>query len=319
MRADPRASRSSPRSASSSSTPPRTTSRTSCSSPSCSRPSSCPPCTRKRPGDAARQLAEFTPRLPRALHAPGDQVQRQHHRRLAVHASRTTSSTTSPTCSGATARSSKQYKLHVTPSERRWWGVQPGDRLEVFDTDRGKIAILICYDIEFPELARIAAAQGGADPVRALQHRRPRTATCACATAPRRAASRTTSTWPISGCVGNLPFVDNADIHYAQSGIFTPSDVSFARDGIAAECTPNIETLVDPRRRPRAPAPPPRHGHGPELDRPPRRPLPRALRGGAGGAAGDLRRRYGVRTTSPRFARWFGAAGACRRIVEMLS
>jgi predicted amidohydrolase len=48
----------------------------------------------------------------------------------------------------------------------------------------------------------------------------------------------------ISGCVGNLPFVDNADVHYGQSGIFTPADVSFARDGIAAECTPNIEALV---------------------------------------------------------------------------
>jgi predicted amidohydrolase len=48
----------------------------------------------------------------------------------------------------------------------------------------------------------------------------------------------------ISGCTGNLPFVPNADVHYAQSGIFTPLDFSFARDGIAAECTPNIETLV---------------------------------------------------------------------------
>jgi predicted amidohydrolase len=48
----------------------------------------------------------------------------------------------------------------------------------------------------------------------------------------------------ISGCVGNLPFVANADVHYAQSGIFTPLDFSFARDGIAAECTPNIETVI---------------------------------------------------------------------------
>jgi predicted amidohydrolase len=47
-----------------------------------------------------------------------------------------------------------------------------------------------------------------------------------------------------AGCVGNLPFVANADIHYAQSGIYTPSDVEFQRDGVAAECTPNIETVV---------------------------------------------------------------------------
>ncbi len=48
----------------------------------------------------------------------------------------------------------------------------------------------------------------------------------------------------IAGCTGNLPFVDNADVHYAQSAIFTPLDFSFARDGIAAESTPDVETLV---------------------------------------------------------------------------
>ena len=54
----------------------------------------------------------------------------------------------------------KQYKLHITPAESTWWGVSPGERMEVFETDRGKIAILICYDVEFPELARIAVAKG---------------------------------------------------------------------------------------------------------------------------------------------------------------
>jgi len=48
----------------------------------------------------------------------------------------------------------------------------------------------------------------------------------------------------ITGCAGNLPFVENADIHYSQSAIFTPSDVGFARDAIAAESTPNIETVL---------------------------------------------------------------------------
>ena len=47
-----------------------------------------------------------------------------------------------------------------------------------------------------------------------------------------------------SGCVGNLPFVDNADIHFAQSAIYTPSDTFFARDGIAAQASPNSETVV---------------------------------------------------------------------------
>jgi predicted amidohydrolase len=54
----------------------------------------------------------------------------------------------------------KQYKIHVTPNEREWWDVQPGNRVNVMETDRGKIAILICYDIEFPERARLAVARG---------------------------------------------------------------------------------------------------------------------------------------------------------------
>ena len=47
-----------------------------------------------------------------------------------------------------------------------------------------------------------------------------------------------------SGAVGNLPHVQGADIHYAQSAILTPSDIPFARDAVAAEATPNVETML---------------------------------------------------------------------------
>jgi predicted amidohydrolase/GNAT superfamily N-acetyltransferase len=137
----------------------------------------------------------------------------------------------------------KQYKLHVTPAERRWWGVQPGPGVEVFDTDCGRIAILICYDIEFPEAARIAASKGA----RIIfvpfntdeRHGYLRVRHCALA----RCVENHIFT-AIAGCTGNLPFVDHADVHYAQSGIFSPSDFQFARDGVVAECNPNIETVV---------------------------------------------------------------------------
>lgn len=137
----------------------------------------------------------------------------------------------------------KQYKLHIPPGERRWWGLEPGDGIEVFDTDRGKVAILIGYDVEFPEIARVAVSLGA----RILfvpfnsenRHFYLRVRYCAQA----RAVENNVYV-AISGATGNLPFVQNADVHYAQSGIFTPLDFSFARDGIAGECTPNIETLV---------------------------------------------------------------------------
>ena len=48
----------------------------------------------------------------------------------------------------------------------------------------------------------------------------------------------------MAGKVGNLPNVDNMDIQYAQSCILTPCDVAFARDGVAADTTPNVEMVA---------------------------------------------------------------------------
>jgi len=137
----------------------------------------------------------------------------------------------------------KQRKLHITPDERRWWGVQPGDRLRTFDTDRGRVAILIGYDVEFPELARIAFDQGAQIlfvPIN-VDERQGYLRARYCAQA---RCIENPFYVVLSGCVGNLPEVEHADIHYAQSAILTPSDFFFSRDGIAAECQPNIETVI---------------------------------------------------------------------------
>ena len=49
----------------------------------------------------------------------------------------------------------------------------------------------------------------------------------------------------IAGCVGNLPKVNNMEIQYAQSAVFTPSDFAFPSNGIKAETTANTEmTLI---------------------------------------------------------------------------
>lgn len=137
-----------------------------------------------------------------------------------------------------------QYKLHITPDEQNYWGLQGGNRLKIFDTDVGKIGILICYDVEFPEISRILAQQGmnilfvpyWTDTKNSyLRVRR-------CAQA---RAIENECYVAISGSVGNLPKVQNMDIQYSQSAIFSPSDFSFPHDAILAEATPNTEmTLV---------------------------------------------------------------------------
>lgn len=136
-----------------------------------------------------------------------------------------------------------QYKLHITPDEKDSWGMRGGNGLRVFDTDVGRIGILICYDVEFPELPRLLAQQGMSilfvpywtDTRNAyLRVRR-------CAQA---RAIENECYVVITGSVGNLPNVENMDIQYSQSAIFTPSDFSFPHDGIAAEATPNTETVL---------------------------------------------------------------------------
>ncbi|MFA9457494.1 GNAT family N-acetyltransferase [Halalkalibacter sp. AB-rgal2] len=137
----------------------------------------------------------------------------------------------------------KQYKLHITPNEKRFWGISGGDKVNVFDTDCGKIAIQICYDIEFPELGRIAVDRGANiifTPF-CTDDRQGYLRVRYCSQA--RAIENQVYT-VLSGTVGNLTDVENMDIQYAQSGIFSPSDFAFARDGIVGECQPNIETVV---------------------------------------------------------------------------
>lgn len=137
----------------------------------------------------------------------------------------------------------KQYKIHITPNERNWWGIKPGHEVNVFDTDRGKVAINICYDVEFPELGRLVTEKGAqiifvpfcTDNRQGYL----RVRYCAQARAVENQVYMVTS-----GCTGNLPSVENMDVNYAQSGIFTPSDFPFSRDGIAGECQANTETIV---------------------------------------------------------------------------
>ncbi|HKJ32056.1 MAG TPA: bifunctional GNAT family N-acetyltransferase/carbon-nitrogen hydrolase family protein [Balneolales bacterium] len=137
----------------------------------------------------------------------------------------------------------RQYKLHITPSERRWWGIQPGNKLHVFDTDRARIAILICYDAEFPEMARLAVAKGAqilfVPYCTDERHGFTRLRICAQA----RSIENQVYT-AIAGTVGNIPSVENMDIQYAQSAIFTPSDFPFARDGVASISEANTEMVV---------------------------------------------------------------------------
>lgn len=135
-------------------------------------------------------------------------------------------------------------KIHITPNEIFHWGITGGDTIQTFDTDCGKIGIVICYDVEFPELSRLMADEGMnilfVPFLTDTQNGYTRVRHCAQAR-----AIENECYVAIAGCVGNLPKVNNMDIQFAQAAVFTPSDFAFPSNGIKAEATPNTEmTLI---------------------------------------------------------------------------
>jgi predicted amidohydrolase/GNAT superfamily N-acetyltransferase len=134
-------------------------------------------------------------------------------------------------------------KLHVTPDEAKIWGMQGGTELRTYDTDCGKIGVLICYDSEFPELSRLLADEGMdilfVPFLTDTQNGYSRVRFCAQAR-----AIENECYVAIAGSVGNLPKVNNMDIQYSQSMVFTPCDFSFPANGIKAEATTNTEMIL---------------------------------------------------------------------------
>ena len=134
-------------------------------------------------------------------------------------------------------------KLHTTPDEVKVWGLEGGSKLKVFDTDCGKIGVLICYDVEFPELSRLLADSGMdilfVPFLTDTQNGFSRVKACA-----RARAIENECYVAIAGSVGNLPKVHNMDINYAQAVVFTPCDFAFPAEGIKAEATPNTEMIL---------------------------------------------------------------------------
>lgn len=136
-----------------------------------------------------------------------------------------------------------QRKLHLTPCEVNPWALGTGDSLRVWETEIGRLAVLICYDVEFPEAVR-AAADAGADIV-----------LCPSATDDR------AGFWRVRYCcharavenqiyvvhsalVGGLPGVRYLEQSYGRSGILSPCDVPFARDGVVCDGEWNQSLVV---------------------------------------------------------------------------
>ncbi|WEG10889.1 carbon-nitrogen hydrolase family protein [Pullulanibacillus sp. KACC 23026] len=140
-------------------------------------------------------------------------------------------------------RIAEQAKLHMTPTEVDEWNMSPGEALQVFETEKGTIAMLTCYDIEFPEIVRMAKAKGadvifcpsctddrhGFHRVRYSSHAR---------------AIENQVYVVTTGTVGSLQTVDFMRGNFGQAAIITPNDVPFPPKGILAEGEINQDMIV---------------------------------------------------------------------------
>jgi predicted amidohydrolase len=124
-------------------------------------------------------------------------------------------------------------KLMPTPWEREPWHISAGRELKLFDISGVKVGLLICYDIEFPLLAR-ALAEAGAQVIVAPSNTetewgywRVRTGAAA------RALENQIYTVQ-SPVVGHAPFCAACENNTGAAGFFAPPDRGFPPNGVLA-------------------------------------------------------------------------------------
>ncbi|OQP06731.1 acyltransferase [Geobacillus sp. 46C-IIa] len=137
----------------------------------------------------------------------------------------------------------RQAKLHITPTEVKEWNITPGDGLHVFETDKATIAVLTCYDIEFPEIVRMARAKG-ADVIFCPsctddRHGFYRVRYCCHARAVENEVYVVTT-----GTVGSLPTVDFMRANFGQAAVITPNDIPFPPGGVLAAGEINGDMVI---------------------------------------------------------------------------
>ncbi|WP_126975071.1 carbon-nitrogen hydrolase family protein [Frigidibacter oleivorans] len=135
---------------------------------------------------------------------------------------------------GPGGRIGHQDKLMMTRFEREDWNVTAGRDLTLFDTDLGRIGVVICYDSEFPLLSRRLCTAGadlllvpsctdtlaGFTRVRVGSMARALENQCAVVQAP---------------TVGPAPWCPAVDENVGRAAIYGPPDRGWPETGILAE------------------------------------------------------------------------------------
>jgi predicted amidohydrolase len=136
-----------------------------------------------------------------------------------------------------------QDKLQMTRFENEQWHISAGDAIKTFDTALGRIAINICYDSEFPMIARYQI-EAGADLILVPS-----------------CTDTTAGYWRVRiGCqaralenqcyvvqsptVGSAPWSEAVDVNIGAAAVYTPVDYGYPDDGVLAIGTLNAVQWV---------------------------------------------------------------------------
>ncbi len=128
----------------------------------------------------------------------------------------------------------EQRKLVMTRFEREQWDIRGGSEINVFETGIGRIGVAICYDAEFPLIAR-AMCQHGAELLlvpsctdSASGYHRVRIAAQA-------RALESQCHVVQSPTVGEAPWSPAVDINHGAAGVYGPPDLGFPERGVLAQ------------------------------------------------------------------------------------
>ena len=144
---------------------------------------------------------------------------------------------------GPDGRIGWQDKMVLSRWEREFWKMRAGDEVRVFDTEFGPVGINICYDIEFPIVARrqaeagarIILAQCCCDSLRGYNRVR----------VGAQARALENQAYVIqSPAIGNSHWLAEFGRLVGFAGIFAPPDIGPLEDGVVAEGTTDAPAWI---------------------------------------------------------------------------
>jgi predicted amidohydrolase len=136
-----------------------------------------------------------------------------------------------------------QDKLQMTRFEAERWSIEAGEAIEVFETEFGTIGIDVCYDGEFPMIAR-KQVEAGATLIVVPSCTDTRAGYYRVRVGAQARALENQCYVVQASTVGSAPWSEAVDENVGAAGVYTPIDYGFPDDGVLAVGELNVPGWV---------------------------------------------------------------------------